>query len=693
MRFARFRSKVTLIVLLSALLMSPPGFAEESGSSGIESIEKGLVDLLKEYYAKAKITKQGNKIHFEYKVRPFMAGNRQELAPDFAGIMGDIELKPGRYADKKQMPQNYNEYNFYSVVLMAPYSSKENGHFYTRLAYPPDAPGEFVERFKDLINESGDKEVPQPSVAAATPPPSAGTAPPNDSSATAPASGDTKLFFWKARRGEDTVYLLGTIPFYRDDKNLFPLSGEIETAIKNAKSVVVDTVDLRNALPYSAATIRLNDGDQLSKHLSSSSREAMNSYLAWAGETMDMYDFWKPWFAAVALESSLFRLDGFKRIDWDKELLASARKEAKPVIEVEPTDAKVKIYDSLPEDAQNSLLQLSIHDLMDFKDTQMEMDEAWRNGDDEKMHTAVTRAQRANPHLLSAVEQVLDQLTESANSRIEEQLRDTKGPVFVAMDAKNLLGARGLISRLRKTGFAIEQVFGNSSGTVAKATAPPADTPIATFGGARLSRYTYPEGRFSILLPGKPMMKFSNKSGLRQVEYIYADTQGAYCVGYIILPGQPVPAAIPAAFEATSKALRTEYGALEFKQSSASLQGFPGRIINITKIKSKPDWGVHVRMFVANRFLYILAAEGTSAWLRSPNVNKICNSLTLNSPSSGSGDGSFVYIEDDFDAAKPKDRAIKSGVTSDVLWGNNGEPEEIHSTPAHSAGNEWGGGN
>ncbi len=686
MRFARFASKATIIVSLSAFILLPQGFAAETTSNGIDSIESRLVELLKEYYTKAKVTKEANKIHFEYKVRPFMTGNRQEMAPDFAGIMGDIELKPGRYEGKAQLPQNYNEYNFYSVILMAPYSSKDNGHFYTRLAYPPDAPPEFLDRFKDLVNETGDKVGTPVAAVKST------TAAAGETKTSSGTSGESKLFFWKARRGEDTVFLLGTIPFYRDDKNLFPLSGEIENAISSAKSIVVDTVDLRNALPYSAPTIRLNDGDQLSKHLSPSSRQAMNSFLAWSGETMDMYDFWKPWFAAVAFESSLFRLDGFRRIDWDKELLASARKASKPVVEVDSADAKIKIYDSLPEDVQNHLLQLSIHDLMDFKDTQMAMDEAWRDGDEEKMQTAVTRAQRANPQLLGAVEQVLDQRSENANSRIEEQLRSTKGPVFVSMDAKSLLGGHGLLARLRQKGFAVEQVFGSASGTVAKPPSPSAPDPIATFGGVRLSRYTYPEGKFSILLPGKPIMKFSNRSGMRQVEYIYPDTQGAYCVGYIILPSQPVPAAIPAAFEATSRALRTEYGTLEYKQSPASLQGYPGRIINITKIKGKPDWGVHVRMFVANRFLYILAAEGTSAWLRSPNVHKICNSLTLTTPGNELDGRYSLYLQNPSDAKWMRSEIVNPGTASGVLWGNGGETER-HTAPAHSAGNEWDGGN
>jgi len=642
------------VICLSLMILSASGCPCLNSQSAVQaatefSSEAALLDdvhtrlsaLIRECYPKTKVVKTGNKLRIEYKVRPFITvGNKTEMAPDFGGLACDIELRPGKYSGRTRLPQQYNEYNFYSVILMAPYSKTLNAHLYTKLLYPSDTPQEFQDRFKDLMNEYDDvaMEVSKPPQTA---PVSASVTPPAaDQPAPAveePASNQvpkSKQIFWKAQRGDDVAYIVGTIPFRQTSGKALTMAPEIKDAYKNAKSVIVDTINLTTSLPYSDKSIRYGSGDKLSKHLSPESTRAMKQYLEWSGETMEMYEFWKPWLAAVAFENSAFRLNGFERVDWQRFIAERAKKDSKLVHEMESADEKVKLFESLPAETQDKLLTLSIKELMKFDTAQQEIESAWRAGDVEKLEQAENRELVGGAPLKAVFDELKAVRVSRLTEKIQTALKDGS-PIFVAVDARNLLGDGGLVNRLAESGFSVTQ--GSSDIVMSPFGMSPSvssqkELPMPSFGGARLSRYTYPEGKFSVLLPGKPDTRYTTKTGMRQVEYIYQDNQGAYCVGYIILPGVPQAAAIPSALDATANGLKASYRAVESKEGPVSLQGYPGRFINITKIKDKSDWGVNIRMYVVGKMLYILAAEGTPAWLRSPAVQQVSSSLTVVTP-------------------------------------------------------------
>ena len=158
------------VICLSLMIVSASGCPCLNSQSAVQaatefSSEAALLDdvhtrlsaLIRECYPKTKVVKTGNKLRIEYKVRPFITvGNKTEMAPDFGDLACDIELRPGKYSGRTRLPQQYNEYNFYSVILMAPYSKTLNAHLYTKLLYPSDTPQEFQDRFKDLMNEYDD---------------------------------------------------------------------------------------------------------------------------------------------------------------------------------------------------------------------------------------------------------------------------------------------------------------------------------------------------------------------------------------------------------------------------------------------------------------------------------------------------------------------------------------------------------
>lgn len=52
------------------------------------------------------------------------------------------------------MPQTFDK-RYFKVLLMAPYSPKQDAHLSVRLSYPRNVTAEFIKQFTELVNEFG----------------------------------------------------------------------------------------------------------------------------------------------------------------------------------------------------------------------------------------------------------------------------------------------------------------------------------------------------------------------------------------------------------------------------------------------------------------------------------------------------------------------------------------------------------
>lgn len=150
-----------------------------------------------------------------------------------------------------------------------------------------------------------------------------------------------------------------------------------------------------------------------------------------------------------------------------------------------------------------------------------------------------------------------------------------------------------------------------------------------TFNVARLSKYNYPEGRFAVLMPGKPAMEYSNAMGMRQVDYVYQEPHGQYHISYLILPGQAVPDRIPVLFDKLSQSFAKTCKGTLGKRTSINLRGYPGIQIELTKIQGKDDLAASLKIYVVRRYIYVIAASGTKPFVNSPVVEKFMDSLAV----------------------------------------------------------------
>jgi hypothetical protein len=156
----------TLWLLIMALLVVSPAFAKEKpGSDSLSSAQHSLpstaslysacTKLLREYYPNAKIRQKDANLHAEYKVHMFDVPQTNTIEPgvEWGGVLCDLNLQPGPYTGVDPVPRQLNQYSTYKVMILAPYSSKYDCHLMVRLVYPFDIQPEFLERFKNLVND------------------------------------------------------------------------------------------------------------------------------------------------------------------------------------------------------------------------------------------------------------------------------------------------------------------------------------------------------------------------------------------------------------------------------------------------------------------------------------------------------------------------------------------------------------
>lgn len=152
--------RLALVSIMFFCALFSPVFAGAGTEGGAEQnspekIFKRIEDLTTEFYPRAKIKRKSNSMHIEFKTRPFAvpATGAVEPGPEWGGILVDLELIEGPYKGKDAVPKKFNEYSFYHVVLMAPYSRTHDCHLLTRVAYPFDRAAEYVKQLGEIVND------------------------------------------------------------------------------------------------------------------------------------------------------------------------------------------------------------------------------------------------------------------------------------------------------------------------------------------------------------------------------------------------------------------------------------------------------------------------------------------------------------------------------------------------------------
>jgi hypothetical protein len=152
------------LLMVPCLLVIAPVWAAEDvplQNPALKRFYSELQTVFRRHYPKATSHLLKDKIHFEHDTRIFIVHEAyktgewqdpwEERGPKPRGIHCDLSLQQGRYQGAAMVPQTFDK-RYFSVLLLAPYSSKRDAYLMVHLKYPRDVSPEFLKQFTELVN-------------------------------------------------------------------------------------------------------------------------------------------------------------------------------------------------------------------------------------------------------------------------------------------------------------------------------------------------------------------------------------------------------------------------------------------------------------------------------------------------------------------------------------------------------------
>lgn len=273
-----------------------------------------------------------------------------------------------------------------------------------------------------------------------------------------PAAGAEYL--WEVVGLANRVYLFGTV--HAGKKDWYPLPKPVEDAFNDSKVLVVEA-DVTDAAAMRGASANLvyKPPDTLANHVPKEDYERFRKLLPRYRYPEDEVSQLKPFMAVSMLVFSEWGRQGFfPEFGVENYLIAKAKAEVKPIVELEGVAAQMKMMDSLT-DRENTLLFSGTVTALEsgLTDEQIHgLVDAWKNGRPDELLEVARKYNVQVPGAAEFEDKFIWSRHAEMLSKIEGYLNDSRERHFIAVGALHLAGPRGLVEQLRKRGYVVRQL-------------------------------------------------------------------------------------------------------------------------------------------------------------------------------------------------------------------------------------------
>ncbi|MDG0876139.1 TraB/GumN family protein [Paenibacillus thiaminolyticus] len=175
------------------------------------------------------------------------------------------------------------------------------------------------------------------------------------------AGGGAKGLLWKATKGQNTLYLLGSIHLGIPD--MYPMQKPIRDAFAQSDTlwVEVNLLDREASMQYFTRLMTYQDGTQLKEHVSERTYEKLQKVLEQLNMAQDTFDPFKPW--AITTNLSMANMTGESAdmaqgaaLGVDMYFTNSALLTGKPIHELEGLKFQADLFNNVPPAVQEKEL-------------------------------------------------------------------------------------------------------------------------------------------------------------------------------------------------------------------------------------------------------------------------------------------------------------------------------------------------
>ena len=266
-----------------------------------------------------------------------------------------------------------------------------------------------------------------------------------------------KNFLWSVRSKTATVYLLGSVHFFK--KEFYPLNKKIEEAFDQSRVLAVEAniVEKGNIdLQKIGERAFYPESDRLEKHVSAETYDMVKKEGMELGLPLELLNRQRPWILALTLETiAILKLGFDPRYGIDVHFLSKAS--GRRIVELEGLDYQINLLSTLSDEEQESVLLMTLKGLPRYPEEVDQLMQAWLSGDANVMDSIMTKDITGAPRMSSIYDKLFSERNRNMVSKIEEFLK-AEGTYFVVVGAGHLAGQKGMIEILREKGYLIDQL-------------------------------------------------------------------------------------------------------------------------------------------------------------------------------------------------------------------------------------------
>lgn len=262
---------------------------------------------------------------------------------------------------------------------------------------------------------------------------------------------------WQVADRDTTVYLFGTIHLLPE--NYAWRTAKLNDAVARSNGLVVETIiDTKNPAALAGVLMRLGISPNQPPILSrvpADKQAVLRAAVASSGVPMAAFDRMETWAAAFTLIGTQFRSLGLKGEEGvETSLRQSFTAAGKPVGQLETNAEQLGFFDTLPEEAQRTLLVSALDQPEQARVQFNQMLSAWVRGDVKAMARTFNEDMMGSPALADAL---LRRRNANWTDWIHRRMTQP-GSVMVAVGAGHLAGDSSVIALLKKRGFRVKRI-------------------------------------------------------------------------------------------------------------------------------------------------------------------------------------------------------------------------------------------
>lgn len=266
-------------------------------------------------------------------------------------------------------------------------------------------------------------------------------------------------FLWEITdiENKNTTYLLGSI--HLGNEKLFPLPNKILDAFDKSGTLVLE-INLNEIDPFVIAQKAMYfDERTLENSLSNETYSILSQKLESSGFTKEIYNKFKPWFAAMVASVLNYTDEGLSsEYGIDEYFLKKANEKGLPIDQLETANEQINIFDSLPDSLNNLVVDFILTGSANGKTNIDELIEAYIKGDEKAISKFMIDSENENSEIYRLFnERLLTNRNKKMADKIDQFHKSGKKHFIIAGTA-HFIGKDGIIELLKNKNYFIRRL-------------------------------------------------------------------------------------------------------------------------------------------------------------------------------------------------------------------------------------------